>query len=370
LTVRHLSEGALRRLHDDRFAGANRERDHLAGCDRCQARAERVAADAAFAGRLFSTPVPGAVSTEHALARLRSGMPAGASQGRDTLPAPRSPGRRRWLFGAVAVPVVVAGLVVSANAAGWLMVFSPTQVAPITLTAGELNGLPNLSQYGRTTSTNLQPRRVAGPAQAATASGLTVLQPSSLPADVPAAVRWEVVAQGTATFTLDATTAAAAAARAGRTAPEIPASLDGTTVTVNAGPAVFAVYGEIPQGTGGADLSTPPTLVIAEASRPTASTNGASLQQLEDFLVAQPGVSPQLAAEIRAIGAPASTLPIPVISGAMSSQTVSIDGVQGVLLGDSTGLGSALVWERNSVVYAVGGLLPQSEVLDIARSLH
>ncbi len=86
--------------------------------------------------------------------------------------------------------------------------------------------------------------------------------------------------------------------------------------------------------------------------------------------MAQPGVSPELAAEIRAIGDPASTLPIPVISGAMTSQTVSIDGVPGVVTGDSTGLGSAVIWEKGGVVYAVGGLLPQNEVLDIARSLH
>jgi len=38
--------------------------------------------------------------------------------------------------------------------------------------------------------------------------------------------------------------------------------------------------------------------------------------------------------------------------------------------GDSTGLGSAVIWEKNGVVYAVGGLLSQNEVLDIARSLR
>ena len=367
--MRHLSEGALRRLHDDRFAGSNSERDHLARCDRCLRRAERVAADAAYATRLFSTRINASAPVEHALGRLRSRAAAGSNAGQRALPTPGSSRRRRWALGVVAVPVVVAGLVVSANAAGWLSVFSPTTVAPITLTASELNGLPDLSQYGRMNVPNLDPRQVAGPAQAAASSGLTVLQPSPLPADVPANARWEVVGQGIATFTLDAATAAAAAARAGRTPPDIPASLDGTSVTVTAGPAVFAVYGESVQAAGGSG-SAPPTLVIAEGVRPTASTNGASLQQLEDFLVAQPGVSPQLAAEIRAIGAPTSTLPIPVLSGAMTSQTVPVDGVQGVLVGDSTGLGSALIWEKYSVVYAVGGLLPQSEVLDIARSLR
>ena len=366
--MRHLSEGALRRLHDDRFAGSNSEREHLARCGRCQRHAARVAADADVATRLFAALASGVSSSETALAQLRRRVAAGERPRGADLPTPRPNGRRRWALGAVAVPVVVAGLVVSANAAGWLSIFSPTQVAPITLTAGQLNGLPDLSQYGKMVTTNLEPRQVSGPTQAAASTGLTVLEPSSLPAGVPGPARWEVIGQGTATFTLDSATAAAAAAKAGRAAPVIPGSLEGTTVTVNAGPAVVAVYGGGAQATGAPE--SPPTLVIAEGIRPTASTNGASLQQLEDFLVAQPGISPQLAAEIRAIGAPASTLPIPVISGVMNSQTVTIDNAPGVLVGDSTGLGSALIWEKNNVVYAVGGLLPQSEVLDIARSLH
>jgi hypothetical protein len=364
LTVRHLSDGALRRLHDDRFAVSNRERDHLDTCNRCRRSAERVAEDAAHAGRMFAdTPAP-VVGTEVALARLRQHVTSGASLPGAALPTPRR-SRRRWALGAIAVPVVVAGLVVSANAAGWLSIFSPTKVAPVTLTSSSLNGLPDLAAYGKMTATNLDPRQVAGPAEAASITGLSVLTPSTLPGDVPTTVRWEVVGHGSATFTLDAATAAAAAAKAGHAAPDIPAVLNGTTVTVDAGPAVVAVYGA---SIGGSE--SPPTLVIAQGVRPTAATNGATLKQLEDFLVAQPGVSPQLAAEIRAIGDPGSTLPIPVISGVMTSQTISIDGVQGVVTGDSTGLGSAVIWEKDGVVYAVGGLLPESEVLDIARSLH
>ena len=368
--MRHLSEGALRRLHDDRFAVSNSERDHLAGCERCQQHAARVAADAAHAQAMFASPVSVPDADEQALARLRQRVAEGARPVADNLPTPGTPRRRRWALAAVAVPVVIAGLVVSANAAGWLSIFSPTQVAPVTLTAGQLNGLPDLSAYGRMQTTNLEPQRVAGPAQAAASSGLHLLLPGALPADVPANPHWEVVGHGSATFTLDAAAAAAAATKAGHAPPDIPGSLNGTTVTVDAGPAVLAVYGASPVTSTAAADSAPPTLVIAQGVRPTASTNGATLQQLEDFLVAQPGVSPQLAAEIRAIGDPASTLPIPVISGVMTSQTITIDGVQGVVTGDSTGLGSAVIWEKDGVVYAVGGLLPQSEVLDIARSLH
>ncbi len=366
--MRHLSEGTLRRLHDDSFAVSNSERAHLDGCDRCRRTAAGIAEDATRATNVFAGNAMPIATTESALTSLRQRVASGEPLPGSGLAMPHR-SRRRWALGAIAVPVVVAGLVVSANAAGWLSIFSPTKVAPVTLTSGSLNGLPDLAQYGRMTTTNLEPQQVAGPAQAAASTGLNVLTPSTLPADVPATVRWEVVGHGSATFTLDAAAAAAAAARAGRAAPDIPASLDGTTVTVDAGPAVVAVYGA--SSGGSADASgSPPALVIAQGVRPTAATNGATLKQLEDFLVAQPGVSPQLAAEIRAIGDPGSTLPIPVISGVMTSQTISIHGVQGVVTGDSTGLGSAVIWEKDGVVYAVGGLLPESEVLDIARSLH
>jgi hypothetical protein len=365
--VRHLGDGALRRVHDDRFAGSNREREHLDRCDRCRQRARGVAADATFAAALLARPEAATASPDAALGRLRQRIAAGAQAGR-TLTTPPRVAVRRWAIGAVAVPVVAAGLVVSANAAGWLSIFSPTQVAPVALTVGDLSGLPDLSGYGHMHLSNVEPREVAGAAQAAAATGLKELLPV-LPAHVPTAVRWEVIGNGSATFTFDAASADAAAVRAGRAAPAIPTGLNGTTVTVTAGPAMVALYG----GSSAASsdpLTSTPTLVIAESVRPAASTNGATLQQLEDFLVAQPGVSPQLAAEIRAIGNASSTLPIPVIAGLMTSQTISIDGVQGVVTGDSTGLGSAVIWEKNGVVYAVGGLLSQNEVLDIARSLR
>ncbi|MDQ2961009.1 MAG: hypothetical protein M3R48_08180 [Candidatus Dormibacteraeota bacterium] len=368
--MRHLTDGLLRRLHDDRFAASNEERAHLAQCDRCARRMASVGDDATTAATLLARPTGDGVAVEPALGRIRNRL---AADGGSRAPGPAAPwihARRRWAAGALAAAAATGALVATAGAAGWLSIFSPTEVAPVTLTASDLNGLPDLSAYGHMRVNQPATQQVADAAHAAAASGLHVLQPGALPAGVPTAVSWEVLSAGSATFTLDAATANAAAQRAGRSAPQVPANLDGTTVTVNAGPAVVAVYGAGASATGAGDFSSLPTLVIAESIRPTASTNGASLQQLERFLLAQPGLSPQLAAEIRAIGQPASTLPIPVIAGLMTSQTVTIDGVQGVAAGDSTGLGAAVVWEKDGVVYAVGGLLPQSEVLDIARSLH
>lgn len=366
--MRHLDEGTLRRLQDDQFAASNSERDHLAGCERCRRHADVVAGDAVLATRLFSGTGDARSAPEPALVRLRQRVAFGADVAGVRLSRP-SWTRRRWVLGAVAAPVVVSGLLVSANAAGWLTIFSPTQVAPVVLTSSDVSGLPDLSGYGRMKVDEPPVTAVADASHAAAASGLPVLQPASLPANVPTAVRWQVFGHGSATFTLDAAAAQAAAVKAGRPAPNIPSNLDGASVTLDGGPAAVAVYGSRSSPAGGQDFGVP-TLAIAESMRPTASTNGASLQQLKDFLLAQPGISPQLAAAIRAIGDPASTLPIPVISGLMTSQTITIDGVQGVVAGDSTGLGSAVIWEKDGIVHAVGGTLPSSEVVDIARSLH
>ena len=378
--MRHLDEGLLRRLHDDRFAASNAQRAHLAGCTRCQERLTRVAADADGAAALLAAGTGPAVQVEPALARLRARIASGADE-HSTAAAPQRLRRRRWAVALVAVPAVVAAAVGTAGAEGWLSVFSPTAVAPVVLTSGDLTGLPDLSSYGRMhVVTRPTETAVAGAGEAAARSDLSVLQPASLPPDVPTTVTWEVIGAGSASFTLDQNAADASAAAAGRPAPHIPAALDGTTVTVNGGPAVVAVYGgsaapsggprAAGEGTVGALEAGFPALVIGETARPTASTNGASLQQLEDFLLAQPGISAQLAAEIRTIGSPASTLPIPIISGVTTSETITVEGVQGVVTGDPSGLGTAVIWEKDGVVHAVAGTLARSEVVAIAQSLR
>jgi hypothetical protein len=358
----------LRRVHDDSFAASNDERAHLAGCDRCRQRMGDVVRDAQLATRLFAGEADGRTAVEPALTRLRGRVASGASTSTGAPAAPRRIRSRRWALSVIAAPVLAVVLVVSANAAGWLSIFSPTTVAPISLTVGDVTGLPDLSGYGTMHVNKPDSREVGSAAAAAAATGLPVLRPSSLPADVPGQVHWQVIGMGSATFTLDPSAANAAAARAGRAAPKIPSSLAGASVTVNAGPGVVAVYGG--SATAG-DLGSAgaPALIIGEGMRPTASTNGATLAQLEDFLVSQPSISPQLAAEIRAIGQPASTLPIPVIAGVMTSQTITIDGVQGVVTGDSTGLGTAVIWEKDGIVRVVAGAIAKSEVVSIAQSL-
>ena len=64
------------------------------------------------------------------------------------------------------------------------------------------------------------------------------------------------------------------------------------------------------------------------------------------------------------------TIPVPIPIDLASGSPVSINGARGLLIGDSTGLGSAVVWQHNGVVDAIAGTLTANEVLGVARSTH
>jgi hypothetical protein len=152
--------------------------------------------------------------------------------------------------------------------------------------------------------------------------------------------------------------------------PPMPAGMDGSTLTMTIGPAVVEVYGNLNQ-TSGSDPSQVnlPQLVIGESVAPSATSSKVTVKQLEDYLLAQPGISPQLANAIRAIGDPSKTLPIPVPVEYATATTVTVQGVQGVALGDNTGLGSGVIWIKDGHVYGVAGTLKQSDILTIANNL-
>ncbi|GAC1340048.1 MAG: hypothetical protein NVSMB29_08360 [Candidatus Dormibacteria bacterium] len=339
---------------------------HLDRCTRCRARAAAVAADGLAASRLFAVEPPSAAAVESALARTRTRLTEPARRTASTrrrLPRLQAP--RRLVFAGAAVPVLLVGLLVTASASGWFTIFQPKQFAAVTVSTKELTGLPDLSSFGHMRVDRPRASAAAGAAEAARAAGLPTLQIPVLPAKVPATVHWVSVGQSTASFTFDQAEARQAALAAGRTVPSFPAGIDHSTVSVAGGPGVVALFGTGSTGS----VRSMPALVIAEGRVPTVSTDGVSLKQLQDFLLAQPGISPELAAQVRAIGDPASTLPVPVLIGRMSARTVDINGARGLVVGDATGLGAGVVWQRDGLVFAVGGQLADTQVIAIARSL-
>jgi hypothetical protein len=123
-----------------------------------------------------------------------------------------------------------------------------------------------------------------------------------------------------------------------------------------------------PRGPG--SPSTVPTLVVGQAKAPVVTSDGVTVDQLRTYLLQQPGVSPQLAAAIRAIGDPASTLPVPVPAELAVSHPVTVQGVQGLFIGDNTGIASAIIWQKDGMMFEVIGSFTERQALDVANSMR
>ena len=369
--MRHIPDGVLRRLDDEPLAVPDRVTDHLAGCGQCSTRRAEIARDTDHAARLFSAPQP-VPDIDVAWARLQRELESQRTGGavRRSRPAPVRP-RRVWFprvslrtgLAIATIGIVVAG---SAAAATLTTVFAPTHVAPVSLSRSDVRAIaaftglgdshalggfatPNGSsrlRFGTITWSSGTAYPASSRAQATAKAGFPVSLPARLPEGVGAVQRFMVQPRVTAAVTFNSAAA----------------GLAGSSVTLDAGPAVVAQY----TATSGADA---PVLGVATMRRPTARSTGASLGQIEAFLLGQPGIPPQLAEEIRLLGDLRTILPVPVPSGA-SARSVQVAGWPGILLGDSSNAAAGVVWEDGrGLLHLVVGILDSQDVLNVANQL-
>jgi hypothetical protein len=366
--VAHLSDGTLRRRFDDEDALTDSDTRHYGTCAGCQSRYASLAEDARAVSSMLATPDV-KVDTAAALNRVRS---APAAQPRFGIRLPIMRPVSRPILGSLAAAAVIVALVVTGVAQDALNFFHPATVQTVQVSVADLQSLSGLSEYGTFAwIKEPSPQLVTSATEAATISGLHLPVVGALPAGVSTTVSYVAMPQAVGTFTFDAAKAAAAAAKAGKALPKMPSGMDGSKLTVTVGPAVVEIYGNLNPGTG---TDTPqlnlPQLVIGAATAPVVTSSGVTTQQLEDYLLAQPGVSAKLAAAIRAIKDPSTTLPIPIPVEYATSTQVRVQGVDGVALGDNTGIGAAVIWIKSDTVYGVAGTLKQSAILDVANNLH
>jgi len=426
---RHPGRAVLRRMQDEPGAVAEQDRAHIAGCPVCARRREADAANAALASSVLAGGAPAPVDPLPALRRLRSTetsvvppKPRALDQLRDRIERTR---RRTLRVGAVGTVVALAmGTLVATGVAGNLVnILQPESFAPIQVNLASFTSLPDLSGYGSVHV--LETPRATMTASAATAasfSGLDLLTPGKLPSSVKGPTTYLAATEGAASFTFNADTAAGTAGKLHKSLPALPADLNGSTLTLRGGPAVVELTGSqslgnlaglVPGGLSGAGLghsskaavnpksalkppagatgssgpqgghglgllthgalggiSSLPDLAIVQMKAPTLSSDGPSLADYESALLSMPGFPASLAAQIKALGSPSTTLPIPIPTSLASSTAVDINGAPGLLIGDSTGIASAVIWQSHGSLYAVVGALSSSEVVSIARSLH
>jgi hypothetical protein len=320
------------------------------------------------------------VKTDEALARFRTRVQTEGIA--PVMPVARRRVSPRWLQGlaaAAGVVIVASALTLSGVAESILQIFEPKSIVAVPLTQSDLNYLGqacsglNLQEcmgaYGTFVWTAPpQPKEVQSRAQASGEAGFTALAPTSVPSSVTGNPRYGVVNRSTATFTFSADSTRQSAARQNRTAPPLPANIDGSKLFITGGPAVVQIWGA-PSGTpsGGSDV---PTLIVGQAKAPTVSSDGITVDDLRSYLLSQPGISPQLAAAIRAIGDPSSTLPVPVPAELAISHPVSVQGVQGLFIGDNTGIAAAVIWQKDGMMFEVIGSFTESQALAIANSMR
>ena len=364
----HLDDGTLRRMVDDPDARVSSDAAHLDGCAECQARFKAVAEDASSIANLLAVP-DAQVDVARAFQAVMQAPKAQPALG-FRLPLMR-PGARPLTLAFVAAVAAAALVVVGFAANGFF--FQPTTVKTVPITVADIQALSQLADYGTLTWTK-QPQLQATTSAADAAAIAGGLQPpvvAKLPAGVSTTVTYGGMSEAQAVFTFSAAKAAAAAAAKGKTLPKMPAEMDGATLTITVGPAVGEIYGNMSQPATGTDTNTInlPQLIVARSAAPKATATQVSLTQFEDYILAQPGITTQLKNAIQAIGDPSTTLLIPVPIEYATATQVTVQGVDGVALGDNTGVGSGVVWVKNGSVYVVAGSIKQSDAINIANNL-
>ena len=186
--------------------------------------------------------------------------------------------------------------------------------------------------------------------------------PALVPAELGDRRRAYVMAGGSWTYRFDA-------ARAARHGAHLPRSLDGATLT-----AAFGTYSEIRYGNGRVRDAIPgftdPVVVVFQSTAPVVTVRGATLTSITRWLETDRGVSPGAAAEVRRFTDPLLSLPVPVRADRERASDIVVQGVPGILISTLLGVSTIVVWQKDGLVYAVGGTYPRERVLAIANSLQ
>jgi hypothetical protein len=360
--MRHPTDGTLRRLLDEPAGVADADREHIAGCPVCLSGLAAAQQDAAATAAALD--VEPAVDVDAGWNRLSHAV-AVAERGRVPAGAPV----RRWRAALRSPVIAVVGVVAlltgagAAAAADWLPIFRTEQIAPITIAQADLVKLPDLSAYGDLKVIE-EPdvREVADAAAAEKATGLTVPRVGELPRGVTGEPTFQVGGPAKAVFTFSVEKAAQTATAVGETLPPPPPGLDGSQVSLAAGPGVAEVW---PSGSGA------PALIVGRVVAPTASySSGLEFETARDYLLSLPGLPEDVAAQLRSLSGDGTTLPLPVNAGELTSSAAEVGGLPATVLTSRDGLLAGVVWVDDGVVTAVAGSLSADEVLSVARGLR
>jgi hypothetical protein len=311
----------------------------------------------------------------------------------------RAPGTRALVVAAaVLVFAIIAIAPVRSLALGFVEIFEPRTLAFVPMTSAEfaqMQDVPDFSQLGAARRLGANRDSVARDARSASAiAGYRVREPE-MPNGATAS-QFQISSPGIEELTFSEAKAHAWAAGHTVTLRPMPPGMDGAVVRIAFGTIVVGQYRTSHEGPANGVVSgTAPTayhsngrrfvrsgprtmtrygmqdgIFVAQMPVPRVGSTGVSLQTIEAYLLSQPGVPPKLVAAFAALRDPLTTLPIPIPIDREFLQPAFVDGVWGMGIGDETGLGALIIWERDGFVYGVGGTGKASDILAIANTLR
>lgn len=356
---------------------------HLAACGRCRDALEDLSRAAGVMQQRLQqmyeeTALP-AGSDERALAAVRaraerrkqSGLALRLADLRWSLGQSLAPHRVAAVAG-VAVLLVLAVLVgtpVGRAAADFVSQFQTQKLKVVTVEPTQVAGVGfDLAHFGTVkglSSDAMTPIFVSSVDEASKKAGFPVRQPNSLPPGVKQPPQVAVTSPVNFSFTMDVARARAYLDSTGHMDFDLPAKFDGATITVHVPAAVLLLYGP---------LTEPTPLIVGQIPVVTGEVTGrVSLTEMRDLLLRLPGISPELAMQLRAIDDWTNTLPIPLPKNGGKWREVDLPGgSKGIVLTEAQAANTmtGVLWQNDGRIYGVGGAYSADDVIKMATSMQ
>ncbi|MDP2726652.1 MAG: hypothetical protein Q8P59_03840 [Dehalococcoidia bacterium] len=190
----------------------------------------------------------------------------------------------------------------------------------------------------------------------------SVRVPKSIPGGLETTSKVSVTKEGRFSYTFDLQKAREYLASLGMGMVDLPATLNGATITATIPSQVMIEYRSQTQNGQ--------SLVLSQGHSPVLEAPpGLDVEQLRRQLLSLPGLPPELAAQLQSIEDWQHTAVIPLPKDSANSKEVTVDGVKGLSIQASSDQGHALLWEKGGVIYGMAGGLTPEELLATANSL-
>jgi len=170
--------------------------------------------------------------------------------------------------------------------------------------------------------------------------------------------------------------------QAGRSDLQLPASIDGATISVDVPTGVTAAYGNCPVPAASGDAKAPDRNItlgrfnncVLFAQMPSPSVNtppDLNVGQLAEIGLQFTGMSAAEAHQFSQSVDWTSTLVIPLPRNAGTYQQVSVDGVTGTLISRSASGGQySMIWVKNGILYGLTGNGSSAQAVALAQSIQ